>query len=207
MPRSTDDRYRPPVCFGLGGVPLGNEFAVVTEKAAEATLEAAWDAGVRYFDTSPWYGLGLCERRFGAFLHTQARDDYVLSSKVGKLLKASPQNNAEAYFPFAPSPNNVRFDYSSNGVRRSIEDSLQRLGVDSLDIVFVHDLSPDNAYLPTPWEEQFEIACKGAFPALTAMREDGTIKAWGLGVNRPEPILKAMEVAEPDAACSRRNIR
>ncbi len=198
MPMSTGNRYRPPVFFGLGGVPLGNEFAVVTEKAAEATLEAAWDAGVRYFDTSPWYGLGLCERRFGAFLHTRARGDYVLSSKVGKLLKASPQNNAVAYFPFAPSPNNVSFDYSSNGVRRSIEDSLQRLGVDSLDIVFVHDLSPDNAYLPTPWEEQFEIACKGAFPALTAMREDGTIKAWGLGVNRPEPILKTMEVAEPD---------
>jgi D-threo-aldose 1-dehydrogenase len=198
MRGSTDGRYRPPVDFGLGGVPLGNEFAVVTEKAAEATLEAAWDAGVRYYDTSPWYGLGLCERRFGAFLHTRARGDYVLSSKVGKLLKASPQNNAAAYFPFTPSPNDVTFDYSSDGVRRSIEDSLQRLGVDALDIVFVHDLSPDNALLPTPWEEQFEIARKGAFPALTAMREDGTIKAWGLGVNCPEPILKVMEVAEPD---------
>ncbi len=198
MPASTDDRYRPPVGFGLGGVPLGNEFAVVTEKAAEATLESAWDAGVRYFDTSPWYGLGLCERRFGAFLHTRTRGDYVLSTKVGKLLTASPRNNAAAYFPFTSSPNNVRFDYSSDGVRRSIEDSLQRLGVDVLDIVFVHDPSPDNALLPTPWEEQFEIARKGAFPALTAMREDGTIKAWGLGVNCPEPILKAMDVAEPD---------
>jgi D-threo-aldose 1-dehydrogenase len=92
----------------------------------------------------------------------------------------------------------VSFDYSADGVRRSIEDSLQRLGVDALDIVFVHDLSPDNPWLPTPWEEQFEIARKGAFPALTAMRQDGTIKAWGLGVNRPEPILRAMEVAEPD---------
>ncbi|HEY3887292.1 MAG TPA: aldo/keto reductase [Caulobacteraceae bacterium] len=198
MPRATEFRYRPPVGFGLGGVPLGNEFAVVTETTAEATLEAAWEAGVRYFDTSPWYGLGLCERRYGAFLHTRARSDYVLSSKVGKLLTASRQNKATDYFPFTPSPNNVRFDYSSDGVRRSIEDSLQRLGVDGLDIVFVHDLSPDNALLPTPWEEQFEIARKGAFPALTAMREEGTIKAWGLGVNRPEPILKAMEAAEPD---------
>ncbi|MHB8528376.1 MAG: aldo/keto reductase [Caulobacteraceae bacterium] len=195
---TTGDRYRPPVGFGLGGVPLGNEFSVVTEKAAQATLEAAWDAGVRYFDTSPWYGLGLCERRFGAFLHTRSRGDYVLSSKVGKLLAASPRNDAAAYFPFSPSPNTVRFDYSSDGVRRSIEDSLQRLGVDALDIVFVHDLSPDNALLPTPWEEQFEIARKGAFPALTAMREAGTIKAWGLGVNRPEPILEAMDAAEPD---------
>jgi len=198
MPSSTDSRYRPPVDFGLGGVPLGNEFAVVTEKTAEATLEAAWDAGVRYFDTSPWYGLGLCERRYGAFLHTRARGDYVLSSKVGKLLTASRQNKATDYFPFTPSPNDVRFDYSADGVRRSIEDSLQRLGVDALDIVFVHDLSPDNALLPTPWVEQFEIARKGAFPALTAMREAGTIKAWGLGVNRPEPILKVLEAAEPD---------
>jgi D-threo-aldose 1-dehydrogenase len=198
MPESTEQPYRPPVGFGLGGVPLGNEFAVVTETAAQATLEAAWDAGVRYFDTSPWYGLGLCERRFGAFLHTRPRGDYVLSSKVGKLLTASPRNHAATYFPFTPSPNDVTFDYTADGVRRSIEDSLQRLGVDALDMVFVHDLSPDNPFLPTPWEEQFEIARKGAFPALTAMREAGTIKAWGLGVNSPEPILKALEVAEPN---------
>jgi D-threo-aldose 1-dehydrogenase len=198
MPTSTDHRYRPPVKFGLGGVPLGNEFGVVTERTAQATLEAAWDAGVLYFDTSPWYGLGLCERRFGAFLHTRPRGDYVLSSKVGKLLKASPRNRAADYFPFTPSPNDVAFDYTADGVRRSIEDSLQRLGLDALDMVFVHDLSPDNPFLPTPWEEQFEIARKGAFPALTAMREEGTIKAWGLGVNSPEPILKALDVADPN---------
>jgi D-threo-aldose 1-dehydrogenase len=192
------ERYKPPVRFGMGGVPLGNEFEVVTEKVAYATLEAAWEAGVRYYDTSPWYGLGLCERRFGAFLHTKPRGDYTLSSKVGKLLKASPQSNAVDYFPFTPSPNTVVFDYTADGVRRSVEDSLQRLGVDSLDIVFVHDLSPDNTWLPTPWEQQFEIARKGAFPALTRMREEGTIKAWGLGVNCPEPILKVLEAADPD---------
>lgn len=198
MPPLQSARYRPPVRFGLGGVPLGNEFQVVTEKAAAETLEAAWDAGVRYYDTSPWYGLGLCERRFGALLHTKPRGEYTLSSKVGKLLKASPRNNGHDYFPFSPSPNSVVFDYTGGGVTRSIEDSLQRLGVDSLDIVFVHDLSPDNHYLPTPWEEQFEIAQKGAFPALTRMREEGTIRAWGMGVNRPEPILKALEVADAD---------
>lgn len=195
---SPGSRFRPPVRFGLGGVPLGNEFQVVTEKTAAETLEAAWDAGVRYYDTSPWYGLGLCERRFGALLHTKPRGAYTLSSKVGKLLKASPRNRGGEYFPFSPSPNDVVFDYSADGVRRSIEDSLQRLGVDALDIVFVHDLSPDNPYLPTPWEEQFEIARRGAFAALTRMREEGAIKAWGLGVNRPEPILKALEVADPD---------
>jgi D-threo-aldose 1-dehydrogenase len=182
--------------FGLGGVPFGNEFAYVTDDDAYATIEAAWSAGVRYYDTSPWYGLGLAERRLGAFLHKQTRSEYVLSSKVGKLLTASRDNNAKAYFPFTPSPNNLRYDYTADGVKRSVEDSLQRLGVDALDIVFVHDLSPDNPWLPGPWEEQFEIARSGAFPALSKMRDEGVIKGWGLGVNSPEPILKLMDVAD-----------
>ena len=177
-------------------MPFGNEFAYVTDEVAYATIEAAWDAGVRYYDTSPWYGLGLAERRLGAFLHKQTRGEYVLSSKVGKLLTASRDNNAKEYFPFTPSPNNLRYDYTADGVKRSIEDSLQRLGVDALDIVFVHDLSPDNPWLPGPWEEQFEIARKGAFPALSRMRDEGMIKGWGLGVNSPEPILKLMDVAD-----------
>src|SRR3977135_2051573 len=115
--------------IGLGGVPLGNEFEVVSDEDAYKTLEAAWNAGVRYYDVAPWYGLGLGERRYGNFLHNKNRDDYVLSSKVGKLLKASPYNDAESTFPFSPSPNNVVFDYTAEGVRRSIEDSLQRMGV------------------------------------------------------------------------------
>jgi D-threo-aldose 1-dehydrogenase len=182
--------------FGLGGVPFGNEFAYVTDEVAYATIEAAWNAGVRYYDTSPWYGLGLAERRLGTFLHKQTRSEYLLSSKVGKLLTASRHNHAKEYFPFTSSPNNLRYDYTADGVKRSIEDSLQRLGVDALDIVFVHDLSPDNPWLPGPWEEQFEIARNGAFPALSRMRDEGVIKGWGLGVNSPEPILKLMEVAD-----------
>ena len=122
-------KYVPPVKFGLGGVALGNEFEVVTDEAAYNTLEAAWSAGVRYYDVSPWYGLGLAERRFGYFLHTKSRDEYILSSKVGKLLKASRKNDARSNFPFSPSPNNVVIDYTAEGVRRSVEDSLQRLGV------------------------------------------------------------------------------
>ncbi|HEY1978080.1 MAG TPA: aldo/keto reductase [Candidatus Baltobacteraceae bacterium] len=182
--------------FGLGGVPFGNEFAYVTDEDAYAAVEAAWTAGVRYYDTSPWYGLGLAERRLGTFLHRQTRSEFVLSSKVGKLLTASRNNNAKEYFPFTPSPNNLRYDYGADGVKRSIEDSLQRLGVDALDVVFVHDLSPDNPWLPGSWEEQFEIARKGAFPALSKMREEGVIRAWGVGVNSPDPILKLMEVAD-----------
>ena len=182
--------------FGLGGVPFGNEFSYVTDEVAYATIEAAWNAGVRYYDTSPWYGLGLAERRLGSFLHKQTRSEYVLSSKVGKLLTASRKNNAKEYFPFTSSPNNLRYDYTADGVKRSIEDSLQRLGVDALDIAFVHDLSPDNPWLPGPWEELFEVARKGAFPALSKMRDEGVIQGWGLGVNSPEPILRLMDVAD-----------
>src|ERR1017187_1306344 len=191
-------RYKPPFKFGLGGVPLGNEFAVVTDKDAYAILEAAWSAGIRYYDVSPWYGLGLAERRYGSFLHNKKRSEYVISSKVGKLLKASRTAKNRELFPFSPSPNDIIVDYTSSGVRRSIEDSLQRLGIDSLDIVFVHDISPDNKLLPTSWQEQFDIAAKGAFPELTRMREEGLIKGWGIGVNTPEPILRVLREADPD---------
>jgi D-threo-aldose 1-dehydrogenase len=184
--------------FGLGGVPLGNEFEVVTDDDAHQTLDAAWSAGVRYYDVSPWYGLGLAERRFGNFLHNKNRGEYIISSKVGKLLKASTQNNGKSNFPFSPSPNNVVFDYTADGVRRSVEDSLQRLGISDLDIVFVHDLSSDNKLLPTPWEQQFEIALTGAFPALARMKAERIIRGWGIGVNTPEPILRVMQEADPD---------
>jgi D-threo-aldose 1-dehydrogenase len=190
--------YVPPIKFGLGGVPLGNEFEVITDEEAYKALDAAWSAGVRYYDVSPWYGLGLAERRFGYFLHNKNRDEYILSSKVGKLLKASRQNDAKSNFPFSPSPNNVVFDYTADGVRRSVEDSLQRLGISNLDIVFVHDISSDNKLLPTPWQQQFEIALKGAFPALSRMKAEGIIKGWGIGVNTPEPILRVMQEADPD---------
>jgi D-threo-aldose 1-dehydrogenase len=190
--------YKPPFRFAMGGVPLGNEFGFVTDKEAYATIEAAWDAGVRYYDTAPWYGLGLAERRYGNFLHNKNRSEYVLSTKVGKLLKASKTAKNREYFPFSASPNDVVYDYTASGVRRSIEDSLQRLGIDSIDIAFVHDLSADNKYLPTSWPEQFAIAQKGAFPELTRMREEGLIKGWGIGVNTPEPIMRLFEVADPD---------
>src|SRR5258705_5710379 len=195
---TTSGHYRLPYNFGLGGVPIGNEFTAVTDIEAQQTLEAAWSAGVRYYDVAPWYGLGLAERRFGHFLHDKTRSSYVLSTKVGKLLKASPRARNRDLFPFSPSPNDVIFDYTASGIRRSIEDSLQRLGIDHIDIAFVHDLSPDNTLLPTSWDEQFRIATTGAFPELTRMREEGLIKGWGIGVNRPEPILKLLEVADPD---------
>ncbi|MGC2181604.1 MAG: aldo/keto reductase, partial [Bradyrhizobium sp.] len=198
MNNSARQIYKPEFRFGLGGVSLGNEFNKHTDKDAEATLEAAWAVGVRYFDVAPWYGFGLSERRFGHFLHNQKREDYLLSSKVGKLFKASKNNKHAEIYPLSDSPNDIVFDYTADGVRRSIEDSLQRLGVDSLDVAFVHDISPDFAFFPNGWEEQYDIARKGAFPALSKMREEGIIRAWGIGVNTPLPILKVMEDADPD---------
>ncbi len=197
--------FKPAFRFGLGGVPLGNEFAKHTDKEAQATLEAAWALGVRYYDVAPWYGLGLAERRFGHFLHGQRRDDYLLSSKVGKLFKASKNNHHADMFPLADSPNDLVIDYTADGVRRSIEDSLQRLGVSHLDIAFVHDLSPDFAWFPDGgWEKQYKIARKGAFPALSKMRDEGIIRAWGVGVNTPYAILKVIEDADPDVClCAR----
>lgn len=190
--------YRPPQPFGLGGVAIGNGFRPTTDEQAQEALEGAWSAGVRFFDTSPWYGLGLSERRFGRFLHNQPREDYILATKVGRLLKPAKEPPKTASWKQA-SPFTYEYDYSAEGVRRSIEDSLQRMGVSSLDIVFIHDLSPENGDMKKKgWTEYFKIAQKGAMPELTRMREEGLIKGWGLGVNRIEPILKTLEVADPD---------
>lgn len=185
--------------FGIGGVAAGNAWHVNTNQQIEDAMAAAWDAGVRYYDTSPFYGFGLSERRIGHFLFEKQRKDFVLSTKIGRVFDADPN--------FKPDPNNLwkghlnfkyKFDYTASGVRRSIEDSLQRLGLSSIDVVYVHDLSPDTGELGDKWMDQFNIAAKGAFPELTKMREEGIIKAWGMGVNTPDPILKAMEVADPD---------
>jgi D-threo-aldose 1-dehydrogenase len=188
--------WRPPVRLGLGGVALGNGFHPVPEAQAHDTLHAAWDAGIRYYDTSPFYGFGLSERRFGHFLHTQRRDDYTLSTKVGRIFIAGAPEPHPLWKD--PSPFTYRYDYTADGIKRSIEDSLQRLGLERIDLVFVHDLSPENDQELGGWMNAFSIAVQGAFPALTRLREEGVIKAWGLGVNRIEPILEAMKVADLD---------
>ena len=193
----TDNKhFRPFQKFGLGGVAIGNAFRPTTDEEAQYAMEGAWNAGVRYFDTSPWYGLGLSERRMGHFLHNKKREDYILSTKVGRLLHASKVIPETMWHD--PSPFSYEYDYTAAGVRRSIEDSLQRLGIESIDIVYIHDLSEDNQDLGRKWTEYFEIARKGAMPELTKMREEGLIKGWGLGVNTIEPILRSLEVADPD---------
>ncbi|KAB7770961.1 L-fucose dehydrogenase [Xanthomonas maliensis] len=200
LPRNTPapgSRFRPDGRLGFGGVAVGNGFAPATDAQSEQALAAAWASGVRYFDTSPWYGLGLSERRIGHHLHTHPASDYVLSTKVGRLLTATATPPKTMWQQ--PSPFAYRYDYSAAGVRRSIEDSLQRLGVSQIDIVYIHDLSPENEKdLGMPWEQRFAEAAKGAMPELTKMRKEGLIKAWGFGVNRPEPALRALEEADPD---------
>lgn len=194
--KKSGPRYRPDMRFGLGGVAIGNGFRVSPDEEAEQALSASWEAGVRFFDTSPWYGLGLSERRFGHFLDGQKREDFVLSTKIGRLLV--PDSKFKHDMWKGDLGFNYRYNYTAEGTRRSIEDSLQRLGLSSIDIVFIHDLSPDNEDMKDKWTDFFEIAAKGAMPELTRMRDEGIIKGWGFGVNRPEPILKALEVSDPD---------
>lgn len=194
----THGRFRPADKSGFGGVPIGSGFNHNSDIECLQSLEAAWNAGVRYFDTSPWYGLGISERRMGLYLKDKPAGEYTLSTKVGRILE--PNENFEPTQALWKGKMNFgyRYDYTAAGVRRSIEDSLQRLGVSKIDIVYIHDLSPDNGDFKGKWLEHFEVARKGAMPELTRMREEGIIKAWGLGVNTVEPMLKAMEVADPD---------
>ena len=196
MTTNPGKRFRPAQNYGLGGVAIGNAFRPTTDEQAQEALEAAWAAGVRYYDTSPFYGYGLSERRYGHFLHTKKREEFVLSTKVGRVF--TPSKNPPKNIWQSPSPFTYTYDYSAAGVRRSVEDSLQRLGLDSIDIIYVHDLSPDTGDIKDKWLEYFEVARKGAFPELTKMREEGIIKGWGLGVNTIEPILKTLEVADAD---------
>ena len=161
----------------FGGAPIGGLFAPVDDDAAQATLEAAWDAGVRAFDTAPHYGVGLSERRIGRFLAGRPRGDYVLSTKVGRLLESADGDvdGAEGYFG-TPQLSRVR-DYSRDGVLASLEASLGRLGVDRIDIALIHD--PD---------DHGREALDGAYPALAELRAEGVIGAVGAGMNQVEML-------------------
>ena len=193
------DRGTFPQNFGIGGVALGNGFHENSNDRISGTLQAAWEAGVRYFDTSPFYGHGLSERRLGHFLFEKKRDEFQISTKIGRVLYPDPGYKPGSSGIWKGRLNfSYRYDYSAAGTRRSIEESLQRLGLSSIDMVLVHDLSPDTEDMGGKWTEYFEQAEKGAFPELTRMREEGIIKGWGLGVNTPEPIMRVLDAADPD---------
>lgn len=164
--------------LGYGGSAAGVLVPGEDEGAHARIMEDAWARGLRYFDTSPWYGRGLSEHRLGAFLRHRPRDGYVLSTKVGRLLAPLP---AGAQTLAATLPFSARFDYSHDATMRSVEDSLQRLGLAHVDLLILHDLSP--RWHGSRLEERYAEAMRGAHRALVALREQGVVRAIGVGVN------------------------
>ncbi|GAP51572.1 aldo/keto reductase [Streptomyces azureus] len=174
--------------LALGCAALGNLFHPVTDEAAHATVEAAWDAGIRTFDSAPHYGLGLSERRLGAALRDRPRDTYTLSTKVGRLLVPDPDGSAgdDLAHGFAvPATHRRVWDFSADGVLRSLEASLERLGLDRIDIALLHD--PD---------DHADQALREAYPALERLRAEGVVGAIGVGMN--QSALPARFVRETD---------
>ncbi|MFE3505436.1 aldo/keto reductase [Kitasatospora sp. NPDC059160] len=186
--------------LGFGTAPLGNMFRAIPEDEAAATVEAAWEHGVRYFDTAPFYGAGLAEERLGRVLAGKPRDAYVLSTKVGRVVLDEHEEGARdlgekgGLFEHG-NPNKMLHVWTADATERSIEDSLQRLGTDRLDVVWVHDIAQD--FHGDEWLAKFEEARTGAFRVLGRLRDEGVIKAWGLGVNRTEPIELTLSLDEP----------
>ena len=172
--------------LGLGAAQLGNLYRETTEEEAESAVHAAWSAGIRYFDTAPHYGLGLSERRLGHLLADHPRDEFVISTKVGRLLVPSPENPGRDTEGFdVPATTSRVWDFSRDGVLRSLEESLGRLGLDRVDILYLHD--PDQH-----WEE----ASKEAVPALIELRDQGVIGALGVGMN--QAVMSARFIRECD---------
>ena len=168
--------------FGFGAAHLGELYGLVTEPDSRATMDAAWDAGVRYFDTAPWYGRGLSEHRLGGFLRTKPRGSFQITTKVGRTLHrpADP-----AHFDRAPWTGGlnfeVQFDYSYDGVMRSYEQALQRLALDTVDALVIHDLDgPFHGDKLAGYEKQ--LADSG-MKALAELKSAGDIKAFGMGIN------------------------
>ncbi len=175
--------------LGLGSAPLGGLFSPVSDDDAAATVARAWDLGIRYFDTAPLYGFGLAERRLGAFLRAQPRDSFVLSTKVGRLLRRTTTGEPppDPAYKGTP-PERPVFDFSYDGVMRSLDESLARLGLDRIDILFVHD--PDDHH---------DAAVAGAFRALARLHDDGTVRAIGAGMNQHEMLARFADEAPCDA--------
>jgi len=191
--------------LGFGAAPLGNMFRNIPQEEALATVDAAWSDGIRYYDNAPFYGAGLAELRMGEALADKPRDEYVISTKVGRVIldeleDVSAREQGEKRGVFAHGrANKVVNDYSYDATLRSIEGSLERLRTDRIEIAFVHDLARD--FWGDQWIARFEEARTGAFRALDRLRDEGVIKAWGLGVNLVEPIETILDLQEPQPDC------
>lgn len=174
--------------LGFGAAPLGNLYRAISDDDAQAILEAAWAAGVRYFDTAPLYGLGLSETRLNRFLRDKPRDGYVLSTKIGRLLRATTPEKRDGFGKWfeVPARNEV-YDYGYDGVMRSLEFSLERLGLDRVDILFAHDLDVFNHKSQAALDARLKEFMAGGYKALQELRDDGTIRAFGAGLNEWQP--------------------
>ena len=170
--------------LGFGTAPLGNLYRAIGDDEAQAILELAWQGGVRYFDTAPLYGLGLSETRLNRFLRGKRRDEYVLSTKIGRLLKATMPDKRDGFGKWFDVPSRKEvYDYSYDGVMRSLEFSLERLGVDRIDILFAHDLDVFNHGSRAVLDAKIEEFMAGGYHALLSLRDQGVIKAFGGGIN------------------------
>lgn len=175
--------------LGLGAAQLGNLYRETTEQEALDTVATAWDGGVRYFDTAPHYGIGVSERRVGALLSEYPRDEFVLSTKVGRILEPAPDRVGERDDQGfdVPVTHTRRWDFSRDGVLRSIEESLTRLELDRIDIAYLHD--PD---------DHFEQASTEGIGALIELREQGVLRAVGAGMNAAAPLAELIRRADVD---------
>ena len=185
--------------LGLGTAPLGGLYRDLSDEEAFATVAAAWDAGVRYFDTAPHYGHTKAEHRLGDALRRYPRDQYVLSTKVGRRFvpRTTPYDGSEGWQN--PLPFQAIYDYTHDGILRAFEDSQQRLGIAEIDILLIHDLEPatHGDKYATYWKQ---LTDGGGFRALDDLRSAGAVKAVGLGVNQAAPILDALANFDIDCA-------
>lgn len=186
--------------LGFGTAPIGNLYRAISDDAAQAILTAAWDAGVRYFDTAPLYGLGLSETRLNQFLRGRPRDEYVISTKVGRLLRpCRPGEERDTIGKFFDVPARKEvFDYSHDGVLRSFEASLERLGLDRVDILYAHDLDIYTHGGAGPMQARIAEFMAGGYAALLRLRDEGVIRAFGAGVNEWEPCQMLAEQGDFD---------
>ena len=176
---------------GFGAAQFGNLNRETTDEASAAAVDAAWDAGVRYFDTAPHYGIGLSERRLGAALADRPRDAFLLSTKVGRALVPTPERAAagelDGHGFLTPATHRREWDFSRDGIRRSVEESLDRLGLDRIDIAYLHD--PD---------DHWDAASTNGIAALTELRDEGVVRAIGAGMNQSAMLTEFVRRCDVD---------
>lgn len=181
--------------LGFGGAPIGAVGSRISDELADNIVASAWKGGIRYFDSAPLYGHGLSEKRLGNSLSSYPRSEFALSTKIGRLLVAKDRGTRFAGM-LDDEPVSIQYDYSSDGVLKSIESSLERLGLDRIDILLCHDI---DAWTHGDQQPQiYETAAKGALPALHRLREEGVVQAIGLGVNESAVCTRVMREFDPN---------